>query len=213
MEPQSNQRIFLSFDGSDDDPATPKSFAKKTFDFKKKGSNSIKNDSQSKKSQFYVNNFIKESDKQSKTSKASVNIMKSPSFKVEQGFREALRKVDTKKDDKMVELISIVDVPDDSKSSKYNSNFISVCVEGNDIINYTEGNRSEYFSNASEEIKESEGENSYNIKVIKKESEELPMSPKEVLNQIQLDTKDIKLEYKASSKQTSNRFRRSQNKN
>ncbi len=82
---------------------------------------------------------------------------------VEEGFREALRKVDTK-NDKMIELMNLNNKTiEDYKNS--NSHNISL---GRDFVNYTEMNRSEYLSNSRTEFDNAESEYSNNIRTINK---------------------------------------------
>ena len=84
--------------------------------------------------------------------------------KIVSGFREALRKVDTK-NDKMVELMTIKDNEQQSSDDLLNQSNYSYLAK--DVMNYTEGNR-ELSDSRTELDRENQSDFSNNIRVINK---------------------------------------------
>lgn len=98
------------------------------------------------------------------------NAKSSSSKKVEDGFKEALRKVDTK-NDKMIELIQInKETVDESKSSTISNLKFKYMSKGQglDILNYSEGERVEYNTNKSSVEELGDESELSNVRIIKK---------------------------------------------
>jgi hypothetical protein len=90
------------------------------------------------------------------------------SKKVEEGFREALRKVNSK-NDKMIELMKFDNKEKPEPGDKDSANKDLSSLNNNDIINYTEGNRLEFLSNSRTEFEKDIGsEVSQNFRAINK---------------------------------------------